>query len=131
MEILIKKINRLFKVDPTAIVMGDARHWLVDGVIKQCEEIIDRYAGKHDRLWLLIHANPRPANRRIINTKIVVMNTPPPKMLGTVCIFVDYTKSDVDLAWALPLDIIKDPAVAGEENVERVAKDGADMPIIH
>ena len=134
-EIITKKINGLFDVKNTKIVMGDIRHMYVDSMIKQCEAVIDRYYRRgYDKLWLLVYAYCEPAERSVIRTKILVLDYLPPKILGTVCIRVDYKLSDVDLEWVLPLDTIKPPGVIDQSDqpaAPRIIEDAGDMPIIH
>jgi hypothetical protein len=131
-QIMIKNRLRSFYGDTASkLVLGDVRAAMAESTIAQCERLVDKYYGKMDKLWILIHSNPDVGDRKIIRTKIIVMKQQPPRMLGTVCFLVDYRISDVDLLWALPLDTYRDPAVATDTVTDRIVDDAKGLPIIH
>ena len=129
--LILTKLNSFYPDLTRRIVMGDVRGALARDTINLCEGLIDRYAGKKDRLWILIHSFPELPDKKIIRTKVLISDKKPPRLLGTVCFFVDYTISDVDLLWALPLDIARPPGSVSDEGAGRIVDDAKSLLIIH
>ena len=65
----------------------------------------------------------------IVRTKLILLDKKPPKMLGTLCYFVNNRIGKAEKIWALPLDhdVIWEPS---DEIVEEVVSSAKGLPIL-
>jgi len=98
---------------------GEFRNELARDLQNNLERMVNRFKGEKS-YWILVYATNLSAN---IQTKIIRLSQCPPKMLGTMCYFVDNKKGQLRRLWVLPLDIPRDPGVIDlESGLEEIAK---------
>ncbi|MBI9073787.1 MAG: hypothetical protein JEZ02_00150 [Desulfatibacillum sp.] len=127
-QIIIRE-PALFSPDST-LLMGDARAMMGKEVMGRIRKVVDSNQNKK-AYYLLVASRQDPMDERRIRTTIVLSSAQPPKMLGTMCFFIDNRNSRAKRLWVLPLDrpsIIKAPPA---ELVPEIARIARHMPIIH
>lgn len=127
-EILVKNPSP-FSSDNT-LLMGDARQMMGGEVMGRIRRIVDQ---NQDRkaYFLLVASRIDPMDATTIRTVILLSSARPPRMLGTMCFFIDNKKGRAERLWILPLDrpsVIKAPPA---EFVPEIARAAKGIPIIH
>lgn len=113
-------------MDPVEI--GEFRNELARDLQQNLQRIIDRYS-KENSYWLLVFATNIGSD---IQTKMIRLSQCPPKMLGTMCYYVDNKKCELRRLWVLPLDIPRDPGVIDlDKGLEEVAKSAKAEMIVY
>lgn len=127
---------------------GDVRRWLVDDVYEQMMKVINDRQRVRRPYFLLVHTmegagvnlqakdtkEVATENKRVLNTRIIVMKKPPPvPMLGTHLWYVNNKQGRAICLYVLPHDKPIDPGVAmgkGSKLVfDSVLK--ADAPVVY
>jgi hypothetical protein len=108
------------------ILLGDIRGEIAKELQRSILKVVDKHKDK-ESYFILVWAGIDLEND-IVNTKIILLDKKPPKMLGTLLYFVDKRIGKIERVWALPLDIpIYEPS---EEVVEEVLRSSKNMPIL-
>lgn len=129
------------------LLLGDIRNELHNDLQKVLEKVILSRENKPN-YWILVYQNrenlsgqeargkEQPGKTQmvtgtdLINTKIVLMSEQPPKMLGTMCWYVDNTRGKLIREWVLPLDRPRDEQFISDEHVKEVFDSAQGVPII-
>jgi len=110
------------------IEIGEFRNELARDLQQNLGRIIDRYS-KEEPYWLLVFATNIGKD---IQTKIMRLSLCPPKMLGTICYYVDNKKCELRRLWVLPLDIPRDPDIIDlDKGLEEIAKSAKAQVIVY
>lgn len=105
---------------------GEFRNQLALDLQSNLEKTVNRYQ-KRPPYWLLVYA---AILDDVVYTKILRLSQCPPKMLGTMCYYVDNKEGQLKRLWVLPLDIPRDPGVIDlESGLEEIAK-SADADVL-
>lgn len=108
------------------ILLGDLREEIAKEIQRSILDVVDQYKYK-ESFYLLVWAGI-DIETGIINTRLIILDRKPPKMLGTLLYYVDNKKEIIERIWALPLDIpIYEP---GEEVIQEVWESARDVPIL-
>jgi len=86
--------------------IGIMRNLLAQDFMRQMEKLINDHQ-KKDHYWVLVHADMNAVSGRI-QTKFMIMDREPPKMLGTMVYYVDNKIGQLRKLWVLPRDIPRD-----------------------
>ena len=127
-QIIIKQPG-VFSPDST-LLMGDARAMMGKEVMDKIRKVVDSNQNKKP-YYLLVASRQDPMDQRRIKTTILLSRGRPPKMLGTMCFYIDNQKGRAKRLWVLPLDrpsIIKAPPA---EMVPEIAAAARHLPIVH
>ncbi len=126
---IITRESSLFSPDST-LLMGDARSMMGQEVMGKVRKVVDD--NQHKKTYhLLVSTRQDPTDERRIRTTILLTDSRPPRMLGTMCFHIDNQKGRARRLWVLPLDrpsIIKAPPAQLVPEIARAAKG---MLIIH
>lgn len=96
----------------------------MEEALRQVVEYITARKGHLRRYYILIHAKTHDTDQII--SKVIILHTRPPKMLGTVCYEVDNRMGTQRRLWVLPLDIAIDPRLMDPERpVPQVVRESA------
>jgi len=110
------------------VEIGEFRDNLARDLQQSLQRIIDRFS-KKDSYWLLVYATSIENN---VQTKIMRLSQCPPRMLGTMCYYVDNKKCQLKRLWVLPLDIPRDPdTIDFESGLEEIAKSAGAEVIVY
>ena len=123
-------IKQLCRSSDNTLLLGDARQMMGAEIMERIRHIVDKNQHKK-AYYLLVASRVNPLNKQQIKTTILMSTFRPPKMLGTICFYIDNRKGRAKRLWILPLDrpsIIKAPPA---EFVPEIARAAKGMPILH
>ena len=110
------------------VEIGEFRDNLSRDLSHSLSRVIDRFA-KEKSYWILVYATTYGND---VQTKIIRLSTCPPRMLGTMCYYVDNKKCQLTRLWVLPLDIPRDPdTVDLETGLKEIAKSARAQVIVY
>ena len=132
------------------IQIGELRGEFSFDIRKRIEEVIDRFQHKKNPYYMLIYSEDGldvfPADapsvrgflskqgklmevdgKRVIRTRIMVMDTEPERILGTMCYKVDNQRGQLLRLWVLPQDIPELDRVVDEDGVVREVLEDAQI----
>lgn len=108
------------------ILIGDVRMAMEEGLRNTIELILN--TKKHLReYWILVHAKQECDS--VMASKVVILPYEPPRMLGTVCYYINNRIGYYRQLWVLPLDM--PVRIELEKPNEAVWNSSQGMPIIH
>ncbi|RJP77993.1 MAG: hypothetical protein C4524_07345 [Candidatus Zixiibacteriota bacterium] len=109
--------------------LRDAAYAMEESLRQIVEYIVNRK--QHlSRYYILIHAKTYDTDT--IFSKVVILSTRPPKLLGTVCYEIDNRAGTQKRLWVLPLDIPVDVSLLSEQSVpEAILKSAEGMLIFN
>jgi len=109
------------------VYIQDLRTDLALDFQRKLEEVISKNT-KKDRYYILAIA--RQLHTGQVETRFIISPARPPKLIGTICYYVDNKAGKVERLWILPYDIpVPDD---GKGNlIEEVAQSAEGMPIIY
>ena len=84
--------------------LGETRTAMTKRLMKDLEQVIDKYSDREGQYYILVHAKPVERLGGAIIIKIVPMNVKPPMMLSCLLFSVDNESGKLTLEWALPGD---------------------------
>jgi hypothetical protein len=84
--------------------LGETRMAMTKRLMKDVEEVINKYKSRDEKYYILVHAKPFPNARNIIKIKLVPMNVKPSMLLSCLLFGVDNKEGKLTLEWALPGD---------------------------
>lgn len=109
--------------------LRDAAYAMEESLREIVEYIVNRKPHL-SRYYILIHAKTYDSDT--IFSKVVILHTRPPKLLGTVCYEIDNRASTQKRLWVLPLDFPVAPQLLSEKSVPgAILKSAAGMLILH
>lgn len=109
-------------------LIGDVR-WGMEEQLRGTIEHILNTKSNYRQYWILIHAKFEGGN--IFSSKVVILPYEPPKMLGTVCFYVNNRVGYYRQLWALPLDCPNSGQIVFDNPNVDILQSIKDMPIIH
>ena len=84
--------------------IGETRVEMTRSLMKRIEKIINEYAGRDQKYWILVHGKPFPNNPQLIKMKYIILPVKPSMMLSCILFSVDNSTGTLTLEWALPGD---------------------------
>jgi len=84
--------------------LGETRQAMTKRLMKDLENVIDKYKDRTEKYYILVHAKPFPTRPDIIKIKIIPMNIKPHMMLSCLLFGVENSSGKLTLEWALPGD---------------------------
>jgi len=82
--------------------LGETRIAMGKRLMKDIEDVINKYKDKREEYYILVHAKPWPSNPNIIKIKLIPTNLKPPMMLSCMLFGVDNASGKLILYWSLP-----------------------------
>lgn len=90
--------------ETTGQQLGETRQEMTKKLMKDLEEVINKYKDKKSKYYVLVHAKPWPNYPNVIKIKILAMDVKPHMMLSCLLFGVDNERGELTLEWALPGD---------------------------
>jgi hypothetical protein len=84
--------------------LGETRTAMTKRLMKDLEQVIDKYKDKTEKYFVLVHGKPWPHNPNVIKIKLIPTNVKPPMMLSCLLFGVENQSGKLTLEWALPGD---------------------------
>lgn len=84
--------------------LGETRKAMTKRLMVDIEEVINKYKGRTEKYYVLVHAKPFPTNPNIIKIKLIPMNVKPSMMLSCLLFGIDNSEGKLTLEWSLPGD---------------------------
>lgn len=84
--------------------LGETRKAMTARLMKDLEEIIDKFKDKDHKYYVLFHAKPWPNRPSMIKIKSFAMYNKPSMLLSCLLFSVDNKSGKLMLEWALPGD---------------------------
>lgn len=84
--------------------LGETRTAMSRRLMKDVEEVINKYKSKDEVYWILVHGKPWPQNPNIIKIKLIPTNKKPSMLLSCMLFEVDNRSGKLTLCWSLPGD---------------------------
>ncbi len=84
--------------------LGETRQAMTKRLMKDLENVIDKYKNLKEKYYVLVHAKPWPKYPNVIKIKLMPMNVKPKMMLSCLLFGVDNALGKLTLEWALPGD---------------------------
>ncbi|MBI9081489.1 MAG: hypothetical protein JEY79_17325 [Pseudodesulfovibrio sp.] len=128
-EVIVRDGYSRFSPDNT-LLMGDARQMMGREVLDLVCKVIDDNQTK-SAYYILVSSRQNPMDERQIKTTILLSSVGPPRMLGTMCFYIDNKAGRAKRLWVLPLDRPSQIIVPGAEFVPEIARQARYMPIRH
>ena len=105
----------------------DAAYGMEEALRQIVEYVLNRK--RHlSRYYLLIHSNTFETDA--IYSKVLMLLTRPPKLLGTVCYEIDNRAGTQRRLWCLPLDFPVPEDLLSEESVPRAIRESQEGVLI-
>lgn len=82
--------------------LGETRQAMTKTLMKDIENVINKYKDKDEEYYILVHGKPWPNNPNMIKIKIIPMNVKPSMMLSCFLFGVDNKSGKLILYWVLP-----------------------------
>lgn len=82
--------------------IGETRQAMTKNLMRDLEEVINKYKDKTEKYYVLVHAKPFPNFPNVIKIKLVPTNVKPNMMLSCLLFGVDNSSGKLTLEWALP-----------------------------
>ena len=113
--------------------IGEMRNQLARDLQKRIENVIDKEKARKV-YYILVHAELE-ATSGIVETKLMIMNYEPPKMIGTMLYQVDNSIGQLRRLWVIPRDIPRSEEFIDYDTAMDVMneahKSAKDVPIIY
>lgn len=84
--------------------LGETRKAMTKTLMKDIEDVINKYKDRDEKYYILVHAKPWPNFPNTIKIKLIPINVKPHMMLSTLLFGVDNREGKLTLEWALPGD---------------------------
>ncbi len=84
--------------------LGETRQAMTKRLMKDIEDVVDKYKDKDEKYYILVHGKPFPNHPGLIKIKLIPTNIKPPMMLSCLLFGVDNKSGKLTLEWALPGD---------------------------
>jgi len=82
--------------------IGETRQAMTKRLMKDVEDIIEKYKSKEGKYYILVHGKPWPNHPNVIKIKLIPMNIKPKMMLSCILFGVDNKEGKLTLEWSLP-----------------------------
>lgn len=84
--------------------LGETRQAMTKTLMKDLEDIINKFTHLEGKYYVIFHAKPWPNNPKVIKIKPMVLKRKPSMMLSCLLFGVDNSSGKLTLEWALPGD---------------------------
>ena len=84
--------------------LGETRQAMTKRLMKDVEDMVNKYKHKTEKYYILVHAKPFPHSPNLIKIKMIPMNVKPSMMLSCLLFGVDNQRGVLTLEWSLPGD---------------------------
>lgn len=125
-HIIMKQVSNILGIRGD-ILIGDIRDELARDMLRAVESVVNKEM-KRRKYWILVAAKNVGKS---IKTSIQIHNRFPPKMIGTMCFYINNRKGLVDMLWCLPLDVPRPDGIITDETAGKVHESAKGMPILH
>jgi hypothetical protein len=84
--------------------LGETRQAMTKRLMGDIEDVINKYKGRTEKYYILVHAKPWPKNPNVIKIKLIPTNAKPRMLLSCMLFGVDNSSGKLTLEWSLPGD---------------------------
>jgi hypothetical protein len=82
--------------------LGETRKEMTKRLMKDVEDVINKYKNLEGKYYILVHAKPWPNFPTVIKIKLIPMNVKPKMMLSCILFGVDNSTGTLTIEWVLP-----------------------------
>jgi hypothetical protein len=123
------KILKELGAKPSGLLIGEIRQALGEDLGKVLRNVVEHTFKKgYKEYYILVSCRNYG---RDIKTTVMIYDHLPPRLLGTICYYINNETGDAERLWVLPMDFPIPDEVRSNEYAPQVGEDGKRMPILY